>query len=91
MRESSALFWDEPETNLNPKMFGMLMDALLELQRNGVRNFFAAYDYGLLGYVLLNDLDNDLDIQTREDGEVAFHSLFHDAKTGEIACNAAHN
>ena len=48
LRESSALFWDEPETNLNPKIFGVQMDALLELQRNGVQNFFAAYDYGIL-------------------------------------------
>ena len=77
LRESSVLFWDEPETNLNPKMFGILMEVLLELQRNGVQIFFATHDYGIL---------KELDLQMREDDEVAFHSLYHD-ETGEIACN----
>lgn len=77
LRGGSVLFWDEPETNLNPKMFGMLMEVLLELQRNGVQIFFATHDYGIL---------KELDLRMREDDEVAFHSLYHD-ETGEIACN----
>ena len=58
------------------------MDALLELQRNGVQNFLPLT---ITGYCRNSIL------QTREDDEVAFHSLYRDAKTGEIACNAAHN
>ena len=30
-------FWDEPETNLNPKLFGVLMDILLTLQRSKIQ------------------------------------------------------
>ena len=82
LREGSVLFWDEPETNLNPKMYGVIMNVLLELQRNGVQIFFATHDYGIL---------KELDLQMRDDDEVAFHSLYHDTETGEIACNTARN
>lgn len=76
----SVLFWDEPETNLNPKMFGALMDVLLELQRNGVQIFFATHDYGIL---------KELDLRMQEDDEIAFHSLYFDEDSGEIACNTS--
>ena len=82
LREGSVLFWDEPETNLNPKMYGVVINVLLELQRNGVQIFFATHDYGIL---------KELDLQMRDDDEVAFHSLYHDTETGEIACNTARN
>ncbi len=72
----SVLFWDEPETNLNPKMFGVLMEVLLELQRNDVQIFFATHDYVIL---------KELDIQKESGDDVAFHSLYRDS-TGEIAC-----
>ena len=63
----SVLFWDEPETNLNPKMFGPLMDILLELQRAGVQVFFATHDYVVL---------KELDLRMRDSDDVAFHSLY---------------
>ena len=44
----SVLFWDEPETNLNPKLFGPLIEILLELQRMGVQIFIATHDYAIL-------------------------------------------
>ena len=52
IRPGSVLFWDEPETNLNPKLFGVLMEVLLALQRNGVQIFLATHDY-----VILKELD----------------------------------
>ncbi len=80
LRKGSVLFWDEPETNLNPKMYGVVMDVLLELQRGGVQIFFATHDYGIL---------KELELRMREGDEVEFHSLYHDEDTGEIACNTA--
>ena len=80
LREGSVLFWDEPETNLNPKLYGVVMDVLLELQRNGVQIFFATHDYGIL---------KELELRTRDDDEVEYHSLYHDGDTGEIACSTA--
>lgn len=48
----TVLFWDEPESNLNPKLFGTMMEILLELQRQGVQIFLATHDY-----VILKELD----------------------------------
>ena len=76
----SILFWDEPETNLNPKLYGTVMNVLLELQRNGVQVFLATHDYVIL---------EELDLRKREEDDVAFHSLYRDDETGEIACNTA--
>jgi ABC-type multidrug transport system ATPase subunit len=42
----SVLFWDEPETNLNPKLFGPLIEILLQLQHSGVQIFISTHDYG---------------------------------------------
>ena len=76
----SVLFWDEPETNLNPKLFGTVINILLELQRSGVQVFLATHDYVIL---------EELDIGKNEQDEVAFHSLYQDYETGEIVCNTA--
>lgn len=71
------MFWDEPETNLNPKLFGVLMDILLELQRAGVQICFAIHDYVIL---------KELDLRKNGRDQVAFHSLYRE-EDGEIACH----
>ena len=77
LQNGSILFWDEPEANLNPKMFKTVINVLLELQRAGVQVFFATHDYVIL---------KELDLQMKEEDDVAFHSLYRDKETGEIAC-----
>ena len=39
LQNGSVLFWDEPETNLNPKLCEVLIDILLQLQTIGRSNF----------------------------------------------------
>ena len=78
LQKGSVLFWDEPEANLNPKMFKVVMNVLLELQRAGVQVFFATHDYVIL---------KELDLQMTEEDQVAFHALYRD-ETGEIACHS---
>ena len=78
--KGSVLFWDEPETNLNPSLYGVVTDALLELQRDGVQVFLATHDYVIL---------KELDLQMTEEDAVAFHSLYRDKETDEIACRTA--
>ncbi len=75
----SVLFWDEPETNLNPKLFGVVIDVLLKLQRMGVQIFFATHDYVIL---------KELDLQEQDNDQIAFHSLYRTEK-GHIACRTA--
>ena len=64
--KGSVLFWDEPETNLNPKLFGAVMDILLELQRDGVQMFMATHDYVIL---------EEPELHKGKEDTVAFHSL----------------
>ena len=77
--EGAVLFWDEPETNLNPKLFGAVIEILLELQRMGVQIFIATHDYAIL---------KELDLRKKQGDELVFHSLYRD--DGEIACRTVH-
>ncbi len=79
LTEGAILFWDEPETNLNPELFDRVVRVLLELQRAGVQVFIATHDYVLL---------KELDLQTRTDDEVAYHALFRD-ESSQVACRTA--
>ncbi len=74
----SVLFWDEPETNLNPKLFGVVMNILLELQRAGVQVFIATHDYVIL---------EEIDLRRTDEDSVAFHTLHLEG--GEISCTTA--
>ena len=77
--DGSVLFWDEPETNLNPKLYKPVIETLLTLQRNGVQIFLATHDYVIL---------KELDLQMTQDDNIAFHSLFRSRETGEIECRS---
>ena len=78
--DGSVLFWDEPETNLNPKLYRLLVKILLELQRNGVQIFLATHDY-----VILKELDLQMAIKDR----IAFHSLHHSEADGKLICHTS--
>lgn len=71
----SALFWDEPETNLNPRLMGTVVGILLELQRLGVQIFVTTHDYVIL---------KEFDLQMKKKDNIFFHSLYRDKETGEI-------
>ncbi len=73
--KGSVLFWDEPETNLNPKLFGPLLEILLKLQRMGVQVFLATHDYVIL---------KELDLRKEPEDDVFFYSLFRDKESGQI-------
>ena len=79
LQDGSVLFWDEPETNLNPRLFGVVIEVLLELQRAGVQIFLATHDYVIL---------KELDLQQESGDEIVFHSLHRRVETGEIACSS---
>lgn len=73
--EGAVLFWDEPETNLNPKLFNTVVKVLLELHRLGVQIFIATHNYSIL---------KEFDLQKAKGDKLAFHSLYH-RDDGEIA------
>jgi ABC-type ATPase involved in cell division len=67
----STLFWDEPETNLNPKLMQSIVGILLEMQRFGVQIFLATHDYVLL---------KEFDLQLKNSDQILFHSLFRNSR-----------
>lgn len=71
----SVLFWDEPETNLNPRLMKTVVGILLELQRLGVQIFLTTHDYVIL---------KEFDLQSKKDDNILFHSLYRTKDTGEI-------
>lgn len=71
----SALFWDEPETNLNPKLMRSVVGILLALQRMGVQIFLTTHDYVIL---------KEFDLQAEPQDALMFHSLYRDPKRSEI-------
>ncbi|MDP2983491.1 MAG: AAA family ATPase [Candidatus Latescibacter sp.] len=64
--KGSVLFWDEPEANMNPSLVKIIIEVLLELQRNGVQIFIATHNYIVL---------KELDIQKKTDDKVRFFSF----------------
>lgn len=74
---TGPLLWDEPESNLNPKLMKDLVLALLELARNGQQVILATHDYVLLKWF-------DLLMDKGEGDQVRFHVLSRDADSGQV-------
>lgn len=80
----SSLFWDEPESNLNPKLMKMVVKSLLDISRNGKQVFIATHEYVLLKWFdLLANKDQRLGDSIR------YHLLSKDPETGEITCESS--
>ncbi len=48
LQEQGYLFWDEPETNLNPRLIRLVARVVHQLAANGVQVFIATHSYFLL-------------------------------------------
>ena len=75
LEKGSILFWDEPESNINPSYISIIVELLLELQRKGVQVFVSTHDYMIASYFEVRKTKND---------SIAFHSLSHASKSGEL-------
>lgn len=72
LRPGSVLFWDEPETNLNPALMDDVVQVLLTLTRIGVQVFVASHSYVML---------KEFDLQAAGDDRVRFFA-FERSDTG---------
>lgn len=77
---SGPLFWDEPDSNLNPQLMKLLVQILLELSRNGQQIILATHDYVLLKWF-------DLLVNTDAGDHIKFHALFR--KNGNVQLQSA--
>src|SRR5690606_3744562 len=80
---SGPLFWDEPESNLNPKLLKLLVEILLEIGRMEQQIIVATHDYFLLRWF-------DLLQDKKASDQVRFHALFRD-KNEDIRVESAEN
>lgn len=75
LRPGSVLFWDEPESNINPTLISIIVDLLLELaKRHCVQIFVSTHDY-----LLSHKLSMMAEYVSEESPEMRFFSLY---KTG---------
>lgn len=87
LNKNAILFWDEPESNMNPKMVSHIAEALAELSQMGVQIFVTTHSYFVQQSFNLmaeypKDEKNKVDIQ--------FVSLYkEDKKTGKILFETA--
>lgn len=87
LEKGSVLFWDEPESNINPAYLSIIVELLCELQRSGVQIFISTHDYMIAKY---------FETRKTEDISLMFHSFRRDgdiveyssaAKFGELKNN----
>jgi AAA15 family ATPase/GTPase len=57
--KDTILFWDEPEASLNPALFPVFVDVLVELAKNGVQIFLATHEYNLMKYFSMKRQTDD--------------------------------
>ncbi|MDO4339913.1 MAG: AAA family ATPase [Eubacteriales bacterium] len=67
LEKGTILLWDEPEANLNPELYPLVVDILVELQKNGVQMFIATHSYNFAKY---------LEIRREKREDVLFHNLY---------------
>jgi hypothetical protein len=79
---SGPLFWDEPESNMNPKLMKLLVQILLELSRNGQQIILATHDYVLLKWF-------DLLVRPGKGDHIRFHALMNDGE--QVTIQSADN
>jgi len=68
LSRGSALYWDEPEADLNPSMIPTVVETLLQLERIGVQMVLTTHSYTVL---------KEFELQ-REDHSLRFFALFKD-------------
>ncbi|MGV8150065.1 MAG: AAA family ATPase [Alkaliphilus sp.] len=67
--KGTVLFWDDPEANINPVAMPILVEILLELQKDGVQIFISTHDYILAKY---------FEVKAQKNNTIAYYSLFKD-------------
>lgn len=72
-----VLYWDEPETNLNPSLMDEVVSILLELARRGTQIFLATHDYIILKELDLQRTETDwirmFALERKRNASVAVH------------------
>lgn len=82
LSRGSVLYWDEPETNLNPSLMDEVVGVLLELARTGVQIFLSTHDYIIL---------KELDLQKQAEDSLRMFAMERIKKDGSVIVHPADN
>lgn len=81
LEHGNVLLWDEPEANLNPELYPLVTEILLELEKNGVQIFVATHSYNFAKY---------LELRREKKEQVMFHNLYRtSSENGVISSDSA--
>lgn len=81
LNKNTILFWDEPETNMNPKMIRPIVQAMIALAQMGVQIFVSTHDYFILQEFNMMTVYPELN---PKELDIRFISLFRDEKTHNV-------
>lgn len=81
MSKDTILFWDEPETNMNPKMIRPIVQALVALAKMGVQIFVTTHDYFVQQEFNMLTVYPELN---QEKLDIRFMSLYRDESTNDV-------
>ena len=81
LNKNTVLFWDEPETNMNPKMIPPIVQALVALAKMGVQIFVTTHDYFVQQEFNMLTVYPELN---PEQLDIRFLSLYKNPATEEI-------
>lgn len=77
LERGSVLFWDEPESNINPKYIPVLAELLVMLEQEGVQIFVSTHDYFLTKY---------LEVKRLEDTSIQYCSFYRQNGCDKVLC-----
>jgi energy-coupling factor transporter ATP-binding protein EcfA2 len=76
----TVLYWDEPETNLNPSLMDELVHVLLFMARRGTQIFLATHNYIIL---------KELELQKEKSDSLRMFAMARNEKDGSVTSHAA--
>lgn len=81
-KKSGSLFWDETESNMNPKLMKLIVEVLLELSRRQQQIILTTHDYVLLKW---------FDLLVDESVHIKYHVLARDKETKKVILKSTDN
>ncbi len=81
-KKSGSLFWDEPESNMNPKLMKLIVEILIELAKTEQQIILTTHDYVLLKW---------FDLLSDETVHIKYHVLSRDKDTKKVILTSTDN
>jgi len=81
-KKNGTLFWDEPESNMNPKLMKLIVEILLELSQQEQQIILTTHDYILIKWLnLLSDKHH----------HIKYHILYRDEESQKVELYSTDN